>query len=696
MKSIKYFCLIMQEFFFCCLLLCRLLLCGLLLCGLLLCRASQGGEVFLNQGGGADDGHTLWDTVVTELGNAYTLQLPKTQGKEPPILFRNWSKGNSSGATIVTGAETLPEGMRFSNLVALNTGTDTEVVVVFGFKPELGYRLYRINIVGDSGTVSSHSIQAPSEVRESCLQPNNLSLSAGFRETIAFASDCLIGEFSYAGDPAVVWEEVNFHHIYASIPPAINSQGTAHFVVRKGAGQLIHIYRASKGSIDISNFVGLPPEANTPLLEASVNGMVVLADDSLLLSGNRGYLQVKGTAIRQLSNPAGLPWGAGNIVSTEEAFYLPRRQGDKLHLERVTLAGVGRSFSVPQTLSIFEQQMPGSINLVYDEDQLQLTYYAKGHFLKHMSNSFEEAPNQDDLILSAVAAEDQIISTQRLSFPVSLLQAGANTYIKGFINTRIESLFSLTIPNSISSPYRRNLRGFWSQPKADEQQTSSVPGGVEFLLDVPAILDVPAKRVALSCYSIDNPDVINLIPSSGVLLHGSSKRLSLYHQELTQNSLFDQPGKGAYCQPVSWESQLSADCDELILPSNESSSGTGLCTSNIVAIETLGDKVLLGRVGDSDIPLWVVEHEQINIAISSDKARTTTACLNRETQCNGYRRLAIGGNSEQMGENESSINIPAVATLATIGAVFLVVVVAGWCVLKFTKSSGSYREKRLD
>ena len=612
-------------------------------------------EIFLNSVGGIADDRSLGGTVVTEHGNTYTLQVPNEQSSGSAELFRTWSKGTSSVKTTVT----YPRGVKLSNPVALNTGTSAEVVVVFGFKPESGYRMYRTDITDGVGSLSSHPVQQPQDVRSDCMQPEHLSLSAGLREQVAFASDCLIGEFSYTGVPRWIWREQSFHTVYAGIPPVINSEGLAHFVVRKGAGRLTHIYRALRSSIDISEFVGLPPEANTPLLEATVNGMVVLSDDSLLLSGSGGYLQVSGTTTNRLSSSAGMPWGAGNVVSTADSFYLPRLQDNQLNLEQVSYSGADSISAITQPLSINERLSPSTMNLVYDSGQLRLLHYAQGIIVKHAVDQFDGMPEKDTLTTTTSGGN----ALQSLEFPFSLLQAGANAYVKGFINDDHGTLLSLYANDSLNSPYQGNLRGAWGQSGADEQQTSSVPGGVEFLLTE------SVSRAALSCHPIDDPEATTLVPSGGVFLQADTRRLSFYHQEITGSSLFNQSGKGAYCQPVS----LVLRPPEISESPEGSGSGNSLLASELVIDKTLGDKVLLGRVGSETIPLWVVDQPQVNGVISSEATRTTSNCLNGEQQCNGYRRLVLGGTDGQMSDNGSSVNVAAIVAVAGVAGLMIIV-----------------------
>ena len=470
----------------------------------LLANNAYSTEVLLRSTGGISDNQTLGDTVVTEHGNTYTLQIPKMQNSDSAVLFRTWSRGAGSVTTTVT----YPVGVQLSNPVALNTGTGTEVVVLFGFKPESGYRMYRADITDGVGTLTSHLVQHPGDTRSDCMQPVHLSLSAGLREQVAFASDCLVGEFTYAGPPRNIWTKQSFHTVYAGIPPAINSQGVAHFVIRPGPGRDTHVYRASRNNIDISDFVGLSPDVGTPLLSASVNGMVILPNDNILISGSGGYLQINGTIKKVLTSSSGAPWGAGNMVSTADAFYLPRVSRDQLFLERIAFSSAKGTYAAPVPLYVREQFAPSSLNLIYDSDQLRLIHYAQNKLIKHLTNQFDGTPEHDSLELTAIIlgeepeegatpAPEDVLSLQSLEFPVSLLQAGHHGYLKGFINQDHGTLFSLYTRGSIHSPYQRNLRGTWAQRGADEQQTSSVPAGVEFLLTE----SVP--RAALSCHPVD-------------------------------------------------------------------------------------------------------------------------------------------------------------------------------------------------
>ena len=248
-------------------------------------------DVFLNHAYDQPKDQTIKASVVTEKGSVYTLTIPAKNSAEKPALRLNWKKGQAASPSEVEVF--FPRDTQLSNPVAINTGGDREVFVLLGFRADTGYSLYRVEITGSNYSLVPFKISTPDTLASHCRKLHHLSVSVGLREKVTFASDCIVGEYDFFGAGRLSWIKHHFHRVYAAIPPAINSKGEAHFVVRAEQEAKTLVIRSSGfKSFDVSNFAGPPASLDDHIEQYGVSGVVAMADDSLLLSGRSGYLRI--------------------------------------------------------------------------------------------------------------------------------------------------------------------------------------------------------------------------------------------------------------------------------------------------------------------------------------------------------------------------------------------------------------------
>ena len=571
-------------------------------------------------------GNELISSVATEHGSVYVLS------KESDGSFSVHSRESSSpGIQLESGAVV-------SGLVALNNGTKksdgdvTDTLALFVFVPGDGHRLYRFEFKG-AGVVSS-VVYFKDAIDSRCSDVDELSLSAGLRNRIFFVSNCIIGEFDFTAVLGrLVWSERNLDKIYSGIAPAVDSRGRAHFLVQSQNSETLQVLR-SKMTWSYETLVSFGLLSASSKDSPPFSGMVILADGSVLLTGSKNRKIERGR-VEDLELDGLTPWGTSNFVTTDKAFYFAGIDADfNLAVRKFPYSPseLVRTYT-KGPISVDSKAAPGSVSLV-QESELKLVYYDNQTFFKQSLGDMDSSPEQ----VSISTFENDTLAQSILS-PVVPLMAGSDAYIKG--ETILQSGVSQQVYKMVTgrgaSPFSGANRGYWSQFGADQQHTSSVVAGVE------VVLDESASLVALSCYSVGEPDDDFLIPTYGFSLREGSRLLSLYHHELTQSENLTKLKAGVTCRPYAVIAEDEFDID-----------GSGEAVS-IGA--SLGDSFRLQlissepQVDGETVPLWGTDRENINSALSSQLSEATGRCHDGRESCSGYRRLVIGGDASQAGND---------------------------------------------
>ena len=497
-----------------------------------------------------------------------------------------------------------------------------------------------------------------------CPSVNHLGLSAGFRDRVFFASDCLFGEFDFAlGDAGrVLWSERNYQITYAAFPPAIDYHGRGHFLVRSGAHiQVLRSYVSGKYETLASFNDFLPPETDASLASYPFSGLSVMADGTVLFGGGNKLKRLAKDMIFNLNLGDNQLWGHYGSISSYDAIYVAEVDSathSSLNIRQIPFNRSDRTGGAHHSqteLNANSRIHPVSLGLVNDGSGNKVVYIANGELFAQDTDNLNNSPQQLD-ILPATSGS----SSQNLANPPALLLAGKEAYIKGRKVSGIETydqLYRMVFTSGKSAPFSRNIRGVWAQPGADQQGSYGVPAGVEVLLDQ------SVSRAALSCHLMDDEENSFIVPEGGVFLRNRSKLLSIYHHELTANHLM-QLQAGVECQPYQVE---------LVPQKFKSVSDDGVVGLVLGATNALGDSFQLQLVarqtligaGSESVPLWATNQTQINGALSSEVTVTTKGCVNQKSSCSGYRRLAIGGDSEQQMTDNKSRTIVVTAVLGT-------------------------------
>lgn len=212
---------------------------------------------------------------------------------------------------VSTGAQALfqlKSGSVASGLLAHNSGSSFDTLVIMSYRSADGYRLHVLTYKDDadgSGKAFFEQVFGIGRFADRCTSsPHHMSISGGYQGKIAFASDCLAGEYDL-GLRRLIWSQHNFNTVYAAIPPA-DSQGRAHFLVRPGRVELSRL----SGPVGLvlstiaqfSEF--LPPAANADRSLYPINGIIILADDSVLLTGATAHKRISAGIINSLPLPS--------------------------------------------------------------------------------------------------------------------------------------------------------------------------------------------------------------------------------------------------------------------------------------------------------------------------------------------------------------------------------------------------------
>ena len=589
----------------------------------------------------------------------------------------------------------LKSGSVASGLLAHNSGSSLDTLVIMSYHPADGYLLHTLSLqdkTNGSGKEFTVDTSAIGTFPDRCTaSPNHISVSGGYQGRIAFASDCLTGEYDL-GLRRVIWSYRDFNTVYAAIPPAIDSRGRVHFLVRPGAGRLLEVIRTSRsgGLSTIARFNEfLPPAANAELSQYPINGMIVLADDSVLLTGTSGYKKITAGVISDIALSSLRPWGIANAVNSQQALYLPvvdSDTGTQLSIREVTFNPNNDPTDRPQaTLNANSQRYPATIGLARDSSALKLVYFANGDIYRHNTKNFNSDPEQSDVIAPFTEAETFGLETG-LASPVNLLFAGKETFVKGTravtrLDTgaviRSSTLYRLFNEDASGTPFTKNLRGFWAQPGADEQHSNSVPGGVEVFLNEDKFANELAAKdsgqenpviwAALKCFPLDDPDQAILIPESGVFLNSNQRLLSVVHDELTQGEHYGRFVTGMECEPFALTVERPLIPDQIITSSGAGATDmnstsveapdTGGTTyaGNLVAGNSLGDLFQLQIAGFDQVPLWSTNLPEVNGVLTSE-VTAINDCLQGQDKCNGYRRLVIGRIGDGSDDGQQTTN----------------------------------------
>ena len=607
----------------------------------------------------------------------------------------------------------LKSGSVASGLLAHNSGSRFDTLAIMSYHPADGYQLHVLNLRdkadGSGKEFIDDSMKIDHVVGSCSLAPNHMSISGGFQGQIAFSSDCLFGMYDL-GLRRVTWSLSYFEKVYAAIPPAIDSRGRAYFLVRPGGRRLQIIRSCRYGGYETIDSFDEPPSSDVSE-DLSVsgypfNGMIILADDSVLLTGPSAHKRIiPGGDAPDLVLPSNaIPWGVANAVSTQEAFYLSFVDSDtQLSIRKIPFSSNEQPVTQPQIeLTANSQQYLPSIGLIRDNSALKLVYFANGDLFRQNIENLDSAPEHSDVVTSTETADTFEVKAG-LASPVDLLLAGKEAFVKGTRTVRqfpsgntVQSSTLYRLVNKVTSdaPFTKNLRGFWAQPGADEQHSNSVPAGVEVFLDDEKFVLAqqasgntetdPVLRAALVCHPLNDPDNKVLIPERGVFLNSNQRLLSVFHYELTHFNKYADLVNGMQCEPftLTLAMELPPVTDRNItlpempeLDPNITETGHQSCDRNTTAIEaagipdtddfiiqgalvprdSLGDPFQLQLVERGAVPLWATNVAEINGVLSSEVSKATF-CLQERNKCNGYRRLVIGGSKAT---NRSDLIIPA-------------------------------------
>lgn len=549
-----------------------------------------------------------------------------------------------------------------SNLIALNTGTYREKMALFVFDQTQGFILSTIEFNGELPAVSAHYVhQLFTDDMVARCPVKYLTISGGFQDKVAFAGECVLGVFDFASNTGG-WIEGSQRLVYSAIPPVFDSCGRAYFLVRDKKRMAVLRATGNQRKI-IARFTdSKAPALDDELSEYPYDSMMVLADDSLLVSGKMGYKRVKAETVSTVSPGTGQRWGAGNMVSTSDSLLIPTVTTDsnnpethQLSINVMSLADESIVSHTQTTLETSSITNPGYLGLVNDHNHhLSLLFPANNQLFNADTNNLDTPPVATNLDLEVTSSGSGYQETA-ICVDQSLLLAGSEAYTQGQRQGK-SALFRLKDSNP--SLFQQAIRGIWAQEKADAQRSSAVPAGVE------VILTEHADRVALRCHAIGNDTSPILIPANGMPLARNSQLLSLYSHELSQHPIFI---TGAQCQPFSL-----AGCDGTGSGENSSSCHT------VKALTTEPFQLQMVAM-DRAIPLWATNQTLIHGGLSSSITRSES-CLNFQQQCSGYKRLALGNISE---ESTSAPNKSSIATKVAIGlatgtvSIIAIVVVIG-------------------
>ena len=628
-----------------------------LFCHFLPIQLQAGSTIYLIDTVQQNEGHMIDSFVTTDHGHTFIA----AKSKDGP--YQIMPRDMTGGQPVVQ----IKPGSVTSGLLAHNSGTDFDTLVLMTYHQADGYQLHIFTLkdrADGSGQEFTDEVLDIGRFAGGCTRsPRHLAISGGFQGKIAFASDCMVGEFDL-GMRRLLWSQHTFHTVYAAIRPAIDSLGRAHFLVRPDAGESIHLIRSrcSDSYTTIAVFMYLASGGRPS--QPPFNGMVILADDSVLLTGTKSHKRIAPEAMLNIVLPSFSFWGSDNAVNTREALYLPvvdSETGTQLSIRIIPFSANEQPFTQFQaSLDTNSQHHPAAIGLIRDNSGMKLAYFANGDIFRQDIENINAPPDRSEVVGLRVATTSYELTSHLLN-PASPLLAGKEAFVLGTRTlTQFETgevvhsdtLYRLSEYDG-NAPFTKNLRGFWAQPGADEQQSNSVPAGVEVFLRNDKFTraqkasgsdqDDPVVRVTLKCHPVGDSDSALLIPADGLFLNSRQRLLSITHNVLLGDKNYPGFVAGMQCEPFTLDVGHTP-----------------------VTGDSLGDSFLLQLVGVDPVPLWATNLPQVNGVLSSEVTETS-ACLQGQSQCWGYHRLVIGrtgGNRNNASQttNRSQVIIDGVVT----------------------------------